>query len=294
MKLNDVVLAICSGALRSYLAEHHALLGHVVGDGDEAGGEGYALAGQAQHRVHVRIADVDLRFVADVVGHRTHEADRAIAAQRRDERAHPARGHVGVVVEHHHDLARRGRQSDVVAGGEAQVGGVDDHATRLAGRRGLRFPRAEEVGGAVARRVVDDDGFVHLATQRVQLGGEPRGIGGIFFDDFAERDFDFALRLVQSVATGIELFDLAALPRGVAICNAFGHETAIADAPAAYFSTLPVKAMLARLRALGIEVLDEGPGPAPGEEEAVFERFRRGSASKSSSGTGRRSPADAR
>jgi phosphoglycerate dehydrogenase-like enzyme len=37
------------------------------------------------------------------------------------------------------------------------------------------------------------------------------------------------LRLVQSVATGVELFDLAALPRGCAICNAFGHETAIAE-----------------------------------------------------------------
>jgi phosphoglycerate dehydrogenase-like enzyme len=37
------------------------------------------------------------------------------------------------------------------------------------------------------------------------------------------------LRLVQSVATGIELFDLAALPRGALVCNAFGHETAIAE-----------------------------------------------------------------
>ena len=37
------------------------------------------------------------------------------------------------------------------------------------------------------------------------------------------------LRLVQSVATGIELFDLAALPPGAAICNAFGHQTAIAE-----------------------------------------------------------------
>jgi len=37
------------------------------------------------------------------------------------------------------------------------------------------------------------------------------------------------LRLVQSVATGVELFDLAALPKGLAICNAFGHETAIAE-----------------------------------------------------------------
>src|SRR5271165_1914190 len=37
------------------------------------------------------------------------------------------------------------------------------------------------------------------------------------------------LRLVQSVATGIDLIHLASLPRGVAVCNAFGHETAIAE-----------------------------------------------------------------
>jgi phosphoglycerate dehydrogenase-like enzyme len=37
------------------------------------------------------------------------------------------------------------------------------------------------------------------------------------------------LRLVQSVATGVELFDLAALPEGCAVCNSFGHETAIAE-----------------------------------------------------------------
>jgi len=37
------------------------------------------------------------------------------------------------------------------------------------------------------------------------------------------------VKLVQSVATGIELIDLAVLPRGVAVCNAFGHETAIAE-----------------------------------------------------------------
>src|SRR5690242_6892807 len=35
--------------------------------------------------------------------------------------------------------------------------------------------------------------------------------------------------LVQSVATGVELFDMAALPKGAAVCNAFGHETAIAE-----------------------------------------------------------------
>jgi two-component system, OmpR family, sensor kinase len=35
-----------------------------------------------------------------------------------------------------------------------------------------------------------------------------------------------------------------------------------------------------------LAVLDDGPGIAPGEEQAVFERFRRGSASKNASGTG--------
>jgi phosphoglycerate dehydrogenase-like enzyme len=37
------------------------------------------------------------------------------------------------------------------------------------------------------------------------------------------------IRLVQSVATGVDLFDLAALPAGITVCNAFGHETAIAE-----------------------------------------------------------------
>jgi phosphoglycerate dehydrogenase-like enzyme len=37
------------------------------------------------------------------------------------------------------------------------------------------------------------------------------------------------IRLVQSVATGVELIERAALPGGVAVCNAFGHESAIAE-----------------------------------------------------------------
>ena len=37
------------------------------------------------------------------------------------------------------------------------------------------------------------------------------------------------VRLVQSVATGVDLFDLDVLPSGVTVCNAFGHETAIAE-----------------------------------------------------------------
>ena len=37
------------------------------------------------------------------------------------------------------------------------------------------------------------------------------------------------IRFVQSVATGIEWIEQAALPRGVPVCNAYGHETAIAE-----------------------------------------------------------------
>src|SRR6516162_1861174 len=37
------------------------------------------------------------------------------------------------------------------------------------------------------------------------------------------------VQLVQSVATGVELIELAALPAGAAVCNAFGHESAIAE-----------------------------------------------------------------
>ncbi|MBV8493056.1 MAG: phosphoglycerate dehydrogenase [Alphaproteobacteria bacterium] len=37
------------------------------------------------------------------------------------------------------------------------------------------------------------------------------------------------VRLVQSVATGIEWIEQSALPRGAPICNAYGHETAIAE-----------------------------------------------------------------
>ncbi len=45
------------------------------------------------------------------------------------------------------------------------------------------------------------------------------------------RDYGSApkVRLVQSVATGVDLFDLDVLSAGITVCNAFGHETAIAE-----------------------------------------------------------------
>ena len=37
------------------------------------------------------------------------------------------------------------------------------------------------------------------------------------------------LRLLQSVAAGLDLLDITAVPKGVTICNVFGHEPAIAE-----------------------------------------------------------------
>jgi len=37
------------------------------------------------------------------------------------------------------------------------------------------------------------------------------------------------LRLLQCIATGVDRMDLAAVPRGVAVCNTLGHETPIAE-----------------------------------------------------------------
>src|SRR5712671_1189544 len=37
------------------------------------------------------------------------------------------------------------------------------------------------------------------------------------------------LRLLQSVAAGLDLLDTAAVPKGVTICNVFGHEPAIGE-----------------------------------------------------------------
>jgi phosphoglycerate dehydrogenase-like enzyme len=37
------------------------------------------------------------------------------------------------------------------------------------------------------------------------------------------------LRLLQSVAAGLDLLDLDAVPKGVTVCNVFGHEPAIAE-----------------------------------------------------------------
>jgi len=64
-----------------------------------------------------------------------------------------------------------------------------------------------------------------------QLTGQATSAVDILVGNHWRADYPAApnVRLVQSVATGVELFDLAALPRGAAVCNSFGHETAIAE-----------------------------------------------------------------
>jgi phosphoglycerate dehydrogenase-like enzyme len=72
-----------------------------------------------------------------------------------------------------------------------------------------------------------------VVADPLELAGSPEAAADadILVSNQWRADFPPAprLRLVQSVATGIDLIDLAALPKGATVCNAFGHETAIAE-----------------------------------------------------------------
>jgi phosphoglycerate dehydrogenase-like enzyme len=72
---------------------------------------------------------------------------------------------------------------------------------------------------------------VEIIADPKELSPESAGDADILVTNIWRGDYPPAPRvqLVQSVATGIEWIEQAALPRGVPICNAYGHETAIAE-----------------------------------------------------------------
>jgi phosphoglycerate dehydrogenase-like enzyme len=82
----------------------------------------------------------------------------------------------------------------------------------------------DELPAALDSTVINDP------IDRARLAGIAPSID-ILVSNHWRADYPAApkIRLVQSVATGTELFELAALPKGCAVCNSFGHETAIAE-----------------------------------------------------------------
>src|SRR5262249_58005492 len=72
--------------------------------------------------------------------------------------------------------------------------------------------------------ILDDEGDAeHLAPL---LADAEIVIGHIWRPSFPPAP---RLRLLQSVAAGLDLLDTTAVPKGVTICNVFGHEPAIAE-----------------------------------------------------------------
>jgi phosphoglycerate dehydrogenase-like enzyme len=51
-------------------------------------------------------------------------------------------------------------------------------------------------------------------------------VGHIWRSDFPEAP---RLKLLQAATTGVDMIDLPSLPRGITLCNVFGHEPAIAE-----------------------------------------------------------------
>ena len=72
--------------------------------------------------------------------------------------------------------------------------------------------------------ILDDEGdAAHLAPL---LANSEIVVGHIWRPSFPPAP---RLRLLQSVAAGLDLLDTTAVPKGVTICNVFGHEPAIAE-----------------------------------------------------------------
>src|ERR1700730_17004867 len=51
-------------------------------------------------------------------------------------------------------------------------------------------------------------------------------VGHIWRSDFPEAP---RLKLLQAATAGVDMIDLPSLPRGIMLCNVFGHEPAIAE-----------------------------------------------------------------
>src|SRR5947207_12993981 len=72
--------------------------------------------------------------------------------------------------------------------------------------------------------ILDDEGDVeHLAPL---LAEAEIVVGHIWRPSFPPAP---RIRLLQSVAAGLDLLDTEAVPKGVTICNVFGHDPAIAE-----------------------------------------------------------------
>jgi phosphoglycerate dehydrogenase-like enzyme len=72
---------------------------------------------------------------------------------------------------------------------------------------------------------------VEVVADPRELTPNSAGAADILLTNIWRNDYPPApgIKFVQCVATGTEWIDQAALPRGVPICNAYGHETAIAE-----------------------------------------------------------------
>jgi phosphoglycerate dehydrogenase-like enzyme len=73
-------------------------------------------------------------------------------------------------------------------------------------------------------KILADEG--HAARLAQLLADAEVFVGHIWRAEFPPAP---RLRLLQSVATGLEQVDLGAVPKGVTVCNVFGHEPAIAE-----------------------------------------------------------------
>ena len=95
------------------------------------------------------------------------------------------------------------------------------------------------------------------------------------------------LKLLQSAAAGLDLIDLPSLPRGITLCNVFGHEPAIAE-----YVLMTMLALTHRLvdDRDGVPRGGSGRPTAPAAARRTARSWARRSASSAMAGSAARSP----
>ena len=94
---------------------------------------------------------------------------------------------------------------------------------------GLAARVAPRILGKMQEKLDDTSVLADLGdTQRLipALAEAEIVVGHIWRPDFPPAP---RLKLLQAATAGIDMIDVPSLPRGVAVCNVFGHEPAIAE-----------------------------------------------------------------
>ena len=125
-----------------------------------------------QHLVHIRVGNIYLGFVTDIVGYRPDQAKGSIPLKMSNQGTKPTRRNVGVVVEKYQVLAGGYSQSLVIRCSEPTVVIVKDQLAVLA----VGNPLRQECRRSITGGIVNHNDF-HMLVLAVRIQAFQAGTG---------------------------------------------------------------------------------------------------------------------